>query len=83
MKYLAKSDVEKAQFMREFNVWKYVHHYNNIFAYTIWIFRLAAHQSCVSLYGIVDDGTEFGFVAEYCLNGSLYLTISVHVVYNS
>lgn len=31
----------------------------------------------MSLYGIVDEGSEFGFVAEYCSNGSLYLLMSL------
>lgn len=36
----------------------------------------------MALYGIVDEGSEFGFVAEYCPNGSLYhLFILAHLVF--
>lgn len=27
----------------------------------------------MSMYGIVDEGRFFGFVAEYCIHGSMYL----------
>lgn len=29
------------------------------------------HPSCVLMYGIVDEGSHYGFVAEYCSLGSI------------
>jgi hypothetical protein len=30
---------------------------------------------CVTMYGIVNEADHYGFVAEYCRHGSLYLSI--------
>lgn len=38
-------------------------------------YRQTPHKSCLLLHGILDDGPDFGYVAEYCPNGSLYLII--------
>lgn len=62
----------REEFMEEFNVWQYYFSWIWCYEYWLYVFRQASHPSCVLLYGIVDEDTEFGFVAEYCVHGSLY-----------
>lgn len=76
---------EKTSFEREFKAWQYVPFFpfHSIFissfchfSHLHFTYRQATHQSCVSLYGIVDEGDDFGFVGEFCRNGSLYLSFN-------
>lgn len=71
---------EKMAFLKECEIWQY--DFIILLFHVISIIinhRLVAHPSCVALYGVVNEGQEFGFVAEYCSNRSLYLFYVVFI----
>lgn len=81
MKWLA-DEKEKQALVKECAIWQYVIFIAIILILIIYYFtqRLVSHPSSVALYGVVDEAQQFGFVAEYCSNGSLYLTTLLLII---
>lgn len=65
---------EHSIFTRELFAWMYEITIESLFAHRF--IRDAAHDNCVSMYGIVDEDNFLGFVAEYCQHGSMYLNLT-------
>lgn len=82
-----QTKADRSTFIRELTAWRYFYYYFNIFILFYYCllycivflfllninFRESAHPWCVSMIGIIDEEDFFGFVSEYCPNGSLYL----------
>lgn len=76
VKQIAESSTEldRSIIIRQVNAWMYVTAlFLHSFIYFFLLYRDSNHPCCVSMLGIIDESDFFGFVSEYCVNGSLYL----------